>query len=128
MAGLSRRKISGYVADKLIGGRSDVLSELAAYLLETKRTKELELIVRDIEDALAARGVVVADVTSARSLTEQSLKALEQFVTQESGASTVTFRQAVDESVIGGVRLALPGREMDATVRRKLTTLKTSKV
>lgn len=128
MAKLSRRKISSYIADELIAHNNDVLSELAAYLLETNRTKELELIVRDIEDALAARGVVIADVVSAHSLSDQSRQELEKFVSTQTGATTVTFREAVDASVIGGVRLALPGKEMDATIRRKLMTLKASKV
>ncbi len=49
---LSRRKIAAYAADKLIGGSSkkEVLREVAAYLITTRRTRELELLVRDIED------------------------------------------------------------------------------
>jgi F0F1-type ATP synthase delta subunit len=69
---LSRRKIAAYAADKLAAGAASkkVLSEVAAYLIEMRRTREIDLLVRDIEDALEVRGIVVADVTSAYPLTE----------------------------------------------------------
>jgi len=52
---LSRRRIAAYAADKLLGGqpRSAVLREVAAYLVASGRTREQELLVRDIEATLA---------------------------------------------------------------------------
>ena len=49
---LSRRKIASFYADEILAGRADVTKRLAAFLLDTRRTRELPLIVRDIEDAL----------------------------------------------------------------------------
>ena len=69
MAGvkLSRRKIAAHLADELVAGRP-IAKQLAAYLVETRRTREATLMVRDIESALADRGVLLADVSTSREL------------------------------------------------------------
>ncbi len=119
---LSRRKIAAYVADKLVAGDKPAaaLKEAAAYLLETGRTREQELLVRDIEDALAQRGVVVADVTSARALSGGIKAEIAKLV----GGKSLQLRERIDPSVLGGVRINVPGKQFDGTVRRKLTQLK----
>lgn len=124
---LSRRKISAYLADELIAGHSDVVKQLAAFLVDTNRLRELPLIVRDIEDALADRGVVVADIESAHDLSDEAVKVIKSFVATTTGAKQVHFRTATDESLLGGVRVNLPGQELDGTLRHKLTMLKATK-
>ena len=66
---LSRRKLAIYIVDKLEKGEqpSQALKEVAAYLIGSRRTREIDLMVRDVEDELALRGIVVADVMSALS-------------------------------------------------------------
>lgn len=127
-ARLSRRTIARHVADQLLKGDADIMQQLAAFLIDTRRTRELELIVRDTEDALAARGVMIASVASARELTVDAKKAITAFISQTSGASTVHLRPSVDSSLLGGVKIDLPGQELDTTLRRKLTQLKSNKV
>lgn len=119
---LSRRKIAAYAVDKLMNGDSKktVLREVAAYLITTRRTRELELLVRDIEDLLAERGVVVADVVSAHALTAATRAEIKKMV----GADSLQLRESVDPSVLGGVRIDLPGKRFDGTIQRKLTALK----
>jgi F0F1-type ATP synthase delta subunit len=125
---LSRRKLSAYLADELVAGKKDVPARLAAFLLDTNRMRELPLIIRDIEDALATRGIVIADIDSAYKLTADTTKQLESFVKNKTNAKQVHFRTAIDETLLGGVRVNLPGQELDATLRRKLTNLKATKV
>ena len=119
---LPRRKIAAFVADKLVSGEKPALAlrEAAAFLVDTRRTREQELLVRDIEDALAERGVVVANVTSAHPLTG-TLKAE---IAKLAGGKTVRLRETVDPAVLGGVRVDVPGKRFDGTIRRKLTALK----
>jgi F-type H+-transporting ATPase subunit delta len=119
---LSRRKIAAYIADKLVGGTSvaDAVKEVAAYLVDTRRTRELELLVRDIEDALASRGIIVADVTSAHPL-GAGLKAE---VAKLVGGKSLQLREAIDPAVLGGVRVNVPGKRFDGTIQRKLNALK----
>jgi hypothetical protein len=75
VAKLSRRKVAALLADELLAGKK-VTKKLAAYLIDTKRTREATLFVRDIESALAQRGVLLADVASSFELTSDTEKAV----------------------------------------------------
>jgi F-type H+-transporting ATPase subunit delta len=123
---LSRRKIAEHAANKLVSGVASkkVLKEVAAYLVEARRTREMELVVRDIEAALADKGIVVADVTSARPLSTQ----LKGEVSKLVGTKNVQLRETIDETVLGGMRVMVPGKRFDGTVRRKLTVLKSKAI
>lgn len=124
---LSRRALSAYIAGRLIEGapEKEVATHVAAYLLETRRTNELELIIRDVQLRLAEQGKVTGTVTSAFELADESKKAIEAFVKDKTGATDVVVDTVVDPTVLGGVKITLPGREFDATIARALTTLKT---
>lgn len=126
-ARLSRRAMAEYIADGLISGKSKkkLLEQLAGYLVDSKRTKELSLIVHDIEFALSQRGVVQASIVSAFELTIETQKALGVFIKSKTKASQVSLSSMVDPAVLGGVKIAVPGRELDQTVSHRLTLLKT---
>ena len=119
---IARRRLAHYIVDKLENGVTihDALKELAAYLSESRRTREYELIVRDIEEELAARGTVVADVTSAHPLSDSLRREVEKTI----GAKRVQFREVIDKSVLGGIRIDIPGQRYDGTIRHKLNALK----
>lgn len=119
---LSRRKLSIYAAEQIIAGASikKILSEIGAYLIDTGLTDEQELLVRDIEVELASRGIIVADVTSARALDQKTKGEIATLV----GAKHLQFREAVDPTVIGGIRIDTPGKRFDGTIRHKLNALK----
>lgn len=125
---LSRRKIAHHVAAELVAGNESVVAELAAFLIETGRQAELELIVRDIEAALQEHGVVIADVTSARDLTDASRGAIIDYLRSVYQARDVKLRESVDPSLLGGVRVATADGELDASLKRRIMKLKASKV
>ena len=128
---LSRRSIAQYIATGLVEGdiegksKTLLIQQLAGFLVDTRRTKELDLIVRDIEFNLAEQGHVQASVTSAFDLSAETKKAIEAFVKSETNAKNVSLSASVDETVLGGVKIAVPGREIDQTVAHQLTVLKT---
>ncbi len=124
---ISRRKIAAYVADELINGRNAV-RELAAYLIESGRIREAELIVRDVEGALADRGVVVADVASSRSLVADTQAEITRYLQHTTGAKDVHLRQSVDPDLLGGIRIDTPGQRFDTTLRHRLNQLTASKI
>lgn len=128
MAGrLSRRRIADHIASELVDGKNKklLLQQLAGFLVDTGRTKELDLIIRDIEFSLAEKGHVQASVISAFDLTAEVKKELEAFVKSKTDATKVSLSNMVDPSVIGGVKITIPGRELDQTVAHQLTVLKT---
>lgn len=123
---LSRRKLADQAARRIAAGesKSTVLKELAAYLIDTRRKSEADLLVRDIETALTGRGVVVGTVVSARPLSAEAKKTIDSFVKHHyEGVQSVVLRERVDKSVIGGVRLELADKQLDVTVANKLDKL-----
>lgn len=122
---LSRRKLAQYVASRASGSvvPGEVMRELAAYLIDTRRVRQAELVVRAIEDELAANGMVVADVTSAHPLTDAEKAQIKELV----GANSIALRETVDPTVIGGVRVKTPESTLDATIINKLHALKRAK-
>jgi len=124
---LSRRSIAEYIARGLVEGRGrqTLVLQLAAHLVQTRRTKELPLIIRDIEYILAENGVVVGTITSAFDLSAETKEAITAFVSDKTGAKSVSLDVAIDERVLGGVKITIPGRESDQTIAHQLTVLKT---
>lgn len=119
---LSRRRLARYVADAVVDSKQNearAIQSVAAYLYNTGRTGEVELLGRDIEAALADRGITIANVTSAHPLNES----LKQSVSTLVGGD-VRIRETVDGTVLGGVKVDVPGKRFDGTIRHKLDTLK----
>ena len=118
---LSRRKLAVFVADELQSGDGEkAVSQAAAYLIETKQKHSVELLVRDIEEILADNGTVVADVTSARKLSEDEKLAIAKLL----DAKKLYTRETVDPSVLGGVHIAAGGKRLDSTLKHRIDSLK----
>jgi len=125
---LSRRRLATYIADGFVNGtpsKATLIEQLAGYLVESRRTKELGLIVRDIEYQLAEKGHLSATVTSAFDLGAQTLKTIEAYVKDTTSAEHISLTTLVDPDVLGGIKISLPGRENDQTIAHQLTVLKT---
>lgn len=129
MAGvrLSRRKVAAHFAEELLAGR-DISKQLAAYLVESKRTREAALFVRDIEAALSDKGVLLADVASSRELTADTKAAVTGYLKQATGAKEIHLRPSVDPALLGGVRIETPDQRLDMTLRHRLNQLTASKI
>ena len=68
---------------------------------------------------LDAMGIVEAKATTASAMSPQLQEKLAKKLEGLTGKS-VKLQCAVDESVLGGVRLEFMGRQMDGTIRRRL--------
>lgn len=123
---ISRRKLAQYVVDASTqkGGLAGAIRDVAAYLIDTRRVREAELVVRAIEDEFAARGTVVAHVATARPLTAELTNAITAIV----NAREVHINETVDADLVGGVRIETPGKLLDATIQRKLLALRQAKI
>src|SRR5690606_15961468 len=118
---ISRRKLASFVADRLQdGGGEEVIQQAAAYLIESGQKNSVELLVRDIEEVLASRGTVVADITSARPISKEDKAAIARIL----GTKDLHTREVVDPAVLGGVRIEVSGKRLDATLKHKIDSLK----
>lgn len=125
MQKLSRRKIAEYMAQSAIDGviPDSVIREVAAYLVESQRVRELPLVVRTAEEVLAERGVTVARITSTRPLSED----LKKQISVQIGSEQVYIEELIDASVLGGVKIQTPRQSLDATVLRKINSIRSAK-
>lgn len=125
-ADISRRRLANFVADNVKNGKlkDSFMEKLAAYIVESGRQREAEMIVRAIEDELQTRGVVVATVTTAHPLTKASRQEIESMI----NANHIYIREVIDPSVIGGVKIELPDSQIDQTVKTKLMSLRAHKI
>lgn len=121
---LSRTQIARHVAKQLQANSSDVVKQLAAYLVVEKRVGELDLLLRSIYDELERDGVVVADIVSAQGIEAGVKDQIKQLL----GAKQLVLNEQTDPAVLGGVRISTPSRLLDATVRHRLTKLHERKV
>lgn len=122
---LSRQAVAAHVAERLVAGDKNVIRQLAAYIVDNRQTRSVDLFIRDIEARLLSLGYATVDATSAFSLSSATKAEVEAFIKEQTGAKNVILREHVDESVLGGVRLRTPGRELDSTLARKITLLRT---
>lgn len=123
---LSRRAIAKYVASRLADGvpSKELAGQIAAYAVANKKLN-VDILLRDISGQLAELGHVNGTVTSAIELDADTKKSLEDFVVKNTGAKDVVLDSKIDPSVLGGVKITLPGKDFDATIAHKLAILKT---
>lgn len=119
---ISRRKLAGFIADTLQSGddATTVIKQAAAYLIETRQIRSAGLLVRDIEEALLERGIVVADVTTAHPIGKEERATLAKLFPSEQ----LHIRETIDASVLGGIRVEVPGKRFDGTLQHKIDLLK----
>jgi F-type H+-transporting ATPase subunit delta len=127
MINVSRRQLARWAVEQLQGGKSpaEISQSLAALLLMTKRQKEAELLLSDIEFELENQGILtVAVVTSARDLSGSLRKTLISQIEKATKVKEVAIEEEVDKNVIGGIRIETPSHTWDNTIIRRLADIK----
>jgi F0F1-type ATP synthase delta subunit len=122
-----RTRIAKLIAKRTLnqGISKSYAKEIAAYLLTERRTRELDSLLRDVGADWARAGHVEVIATSTHPLdahvkTEISVQTKELYPE----AKDIIITETHDPKMIGGVRLNLPNRQLDLTVRAKLNKFK----
>lgn len=121
---ISRHHLARFVVERLVSGDPTVLRQLAAYIVDERLTRQLDLIIDEIEHEFAVRGNVVADVASAYALDDASRRELIKFIASATDAKTVELRETTDAELIGGVVIETPGKYFDGSLSSQLNQLK----
>lgn len=105
--------------------RRQLARQIAAYLLETNQTAQLESLLRDVMAYRAEHGVVEVTAVSAHQLTADIKRQIQALIKAEYPGTKVTqLNEEIDPAVIGGLRLEMPGEQLDTTVDAKLNLFK----
>jgi F0F1-type ATP synthase delta subunit len=123
----SHTRIAGSIADRTLkkGMDKKYAREVAAYLIENRLVGDLDSILRDVQADWAVSGYLEVVAASAHPLTP----AIRADITKRAKklyptAKQVTITEVNDPEVIGGVRLSLPGKQLDLSVEAKLNRFK----
>lgn len=122
MSAPSRTELAAVVLDLSSKLSAAKLSQiLAAYLVENRRTSELDAIMREVSRQREAQnGVTEVTATSAFKLNEATKKSIAGLM----NSKQTIINEVVDASVLGGVRLETSELQLDLTVRNRLNQLK----
>jgi F-type H+-transporting ATPase subunit delta len=124
MAKVGRRRLAREVVGLLAqrpDRRATVVRQLAAYLIDNKQARHLDLLMQDIADELyEQQKLLSADVEYAFEPSQTAKDAIIALLQEATGASTVDMATRHNPDLLGGIVLRTPRQELDASVRRKL--------
>lgn len=129
MAVVKRTELASVITTLLQDGddKDRLAHEIAAYLVEAHRTKELDAIMRDVMTARAKDGIVEANVTTAFPFSAQVKANVQALLKQEYPEATkVVLHHSLKPEVLSGVRIQTPDKQLDETARGKLDQLNKS--
>lgn len=94
---------------------------IAAYLVDNRRTGELDAIMREVARLREQQdNVTEVTATSAYKLNDGARKAIKSLL----GNKKLIINEVVDADMLGGVRLETSELQLDLTVRNRLNQLK----
>ena len=103
------------------GDSKKLARSTAAYLLDTRQSKEVGAILRDLETVrLNQDGILEVHVTVARPLSESAKSRIKSLF----DAGKIIIHEVRDPSILGGVRVRAHDRQFDDSVRTRLQRLK----
>ncbi|MDD4775050.1 MAG: F0F1 ATP synthase subunit delta [Syntrophomonas sp.] len=93
-------------------------------VLDKKRQNYLELINNQyVEMADESRNIKKAELISAMPISDQDVKTLADNLTRSTG-KTIQLDVSIDPSIIGGVKIRMGDKIIDASIAKKLEMLK----
>lgn len=122
-----RSRIAGTIADRTLkqGVNKRYAKEVAAYLLEQRRVGDLDSILRDVQSDWAQAGHLEVIASSAHPLTAPIRADITRRVKGlYPSVKKVVINEVQDPAIVGGVRLNLPGKQLDLSVEAKLNRFK----
>ncbi len=122
-----KRKELAKVLTPMIHKSSDpakLARQIARYLVEQRRTNDVDGLMRDIIALREQDGTVEVTVTSAFPLSQQLKRDIRSLITRSRKDATVIINEVVDPSVIGGMKVETSEQQLDITIQAKLNQLK----
>lgn len=124
---IPRRDLADIIGERTLHVRDvrTLAGAIAAYLLEERRTHDLESLIRDVMQYRLDHGTLEADIVSAHELPAHVMTDVKAILGREyPHAKEINLDIQIDPSVVGGVRIELPNEQLDMTVRAKLDAFK----
>ncbi|MFA7077947.1 MAG: F0F1 ATP synthase subunit delta [Syntrophomonas sp.] len=93
-------------------------------ILDKKRETYLELIYNEYEEmADESRNIKKAELISAMAVSDEDVKTLSETLSSSTG-KTIQLKLTIDPAILGGVKIRMGDKIIDASVAKKLEMLK----
>ncbi len=123
LAGAKKKKVVGEVFKDVVS--PEVLNFLYI-LIDKRRTRNFGKIVYQYQNIINENnGISAGTITSVEPLTGEQLKAFEE-KTGKLLRKNVSLENNVDASILGGVKIFIEGKIIDASVKKRLQDLEGS--
>ena len=96
-----------------------ILAEKHSVHLFSEIAKEYSAIYNE------SRGICAAEIISAVAITEDQTQKLKEKLENMTG-KTIVIKNTVDKSILGGLKLRYLGKELDGTLKARLTSIEKS--
>lgn len=119
---ITRTQAAKYLAATIIanGDRQKAVQQVASWLYQTGKVRQLPYLMQDVSYALSRKGYVFATITTAYPVAGDAKAQIEKYIKRLSGAKNVECDYFIDRQIIGGVVIETPVGTFDASVRHKL--------
>ena len=125
---VARGQIASALTAQLASSNTDsksLASSVAAYLLEQRRTGELDSLMRDVMEARSNQGIVEVTAVSAHPLDERATADVKAEVkTLFPDAHEVIVSPRLEPALIGGIRLEFANAQLDLSLKAKLNRMR----
>jgi F0F1-type ATP synthase delta subunit len=106
--------------------KSKFVREIAAYLIDSGRTGDLEPLLRDMAKQRVLAGIVEVTAFSAHSLAASVISDIHSEAKKlYPQAKRIIINERHDPDLIGGVRLEFPDYQLDLSIRSQLNRFRT---
>ena len=118
---LSRGQLADYI---LNSDGKDAVKQVAGYLVANGRSKEVDLVIREVETKLNSKGRTVARVQSTRELgADEQKQVIKMLKSQDADIKSIEIINEIDPSLLGGVVVRTPRTEVDLSIRGRLNRM-----
>ncbi|MDO8336267.1 MAG: F0F1 ATP synthase subunit delta [Candidatus Saccharibacteria bacterium] len=124
MTNISRRQVARYAAKQLADGVKNrkVAQYLAAYLHESKTSRQIDLLIADI--ALFLHQEYGHSAVQMSSMHELTAELKRQIVKNLGITGNLEINETIDSELLGGVVVTSAGKEYDGSVKTSIKQLK----
>lgn len=105
---------------------ADVVSNVVKILAEKHSVHLLNEIAKEYSALYnESRGICTAEIISAVAITDEQAQKLKEKLENMTG-KTIVIKSTVDKSILGGLKLRYLGKELDGTLKARLTSIEKS--
>lgn len=122
---MSTSKLASLIDQR--SSEKNIASVVASYLIDTKKTQQLDSLMRDVMNAREMHGTYEINVIGAHPLSLSQVDKVKSYVLEHfAGCKEIIVHQTVDPALLGGIRIESVNFLVNRSLRGELNYIKSS--